>query len=151
MRKGLDFRALFFGVVTEQYALESVIEKKLNISGTLISVVGAFSPRLCLRSIALCPYRFDCRLRIIHNSYLKRVGGSSIDEAIMMTDEERVRILSEAKPNSWVALSCDESSVVGRGDSYEEAVDDAQKHGENDPLLIKIPDTWEPRVFLLCA
>jgi len=69
----------------------------------------------------------------------------------MMTDKERVRILSEAKPNSWVALSSDESKLVGRGDSYEQAVEDAQKHGENDPLLIKIPDNWEPRVFYLCA
>ena len=69
----------------------------------------------------------------------------------MMTDEERVRILSDAKPNSWVALSSDESKVVGRGDSFEQAIEDAQTHGENDPLLIKIPDNWEPRVFSLCA
>jgi len=82
---------------------------------------------------------------------LKRVIGSIIEKAIMMTDKERVRILSEAKPNSWVALSSDESKLVGRGDSYEQAVEDAQKHGESDPLLIKIPDNWEPRVFHLCA
>jgi hypothetical protein len=69
----------------------------------------------------------------------------------MMTDEERVRILSQAKPNSWVALSSDESKVVGRGDRYEEAIEDALKHGEDDPLLIKIPDNWEPRVFSPCA
>ena len=69
----------------------------------------------------------------------------------MMTDEERVRILREAKPNSWVALSSDESKLVGRGDSYEQAIEDAQQHGENDPLLIKIPDNWEPRVFSFCA
>jgi len=69
----------------------------------------------------------------------------------MMTDEERLRILSEAKPNSWVALSSDESRVAGRGDSYEQAVEDAQKHGESDPLLIKIPDNWEPRVFYRCV
>lgn len=69
----------------------------------------------------------------------------------MMTDEERVRILSGAKPNSWLALSSDESRVVGRGDSYEEAVADAQSHGESDPLLIRVPDSWEPRVFHLCA
>lgn len=68
----------------------------------------------------------------------------------MMSDEQRVRILREAKPNSWLALSNDESKVVGRGDSYSEAVADAQKHGENDPLLIKVPDNWEPRVFF-CA
>ena len=69
----------------------------------------------------------------------------------MMSAEERVRILSEAKPKSWVALSSDETRIVGRGDSYSEAVEDARRHGENDPLLIKIPDNWEPRVFHLCA
>jgi hypothetical protein len=69
----------------------------------------------------------------------------------MMTDEERVQILREAKPNSWLALSGDESRVAGRGDSFEQAVKDAKEHGENDPLLIKVPDNWEPRVFLLCV
>lgn len=69
----------------------------------------------------------------------------------MMSAEERVRILSEAKPNSWVAFSADESKVVGHGDSYMAAVEDAESHGEMDPLLVKIPDTWEPRVFLPCA
>jgi hypothetical protein len=63
----------------------------------------------------------------------------------MMSAEERVRILSEAKPNSWLAFSSDESKVVGRGDSYIEAVEDAERNGETDPLLIKIPDRWEPR------
>ena len=69
----------------------------------------------------------------------------------MMSAEERVRILQEAKPNTWLALSNDESKVAGRGATYAEAVADAEKHGENDPLMIKIPDTWEPRVFRLCA
>ena len=69
----------------------------------------------------------------------------------MMTDEERVQILREAKPNSWLALSSDESRVAGRGDSFEQAVEDAKEHGENDPLLIKVSDNWEPRVFLLCV
>ena len=35
------------------------------------------------------------------------VGGS------MMSAEERVRILNEAKPNSWIAFSSDESKLVG--------------------------------------
>ena len=68
-----------------------------------------------------------------------------------MSAEERVRILSEASPNSWVALSSDESKLVGRGTTYDEAVDDAEKNGETDPILIKIPDNWEPRAFCLCA
>ena len=69
----------------------------------------------------------------------------------MMSAKERVRILSEAKPNSWLAFSSDESKIVGRGDSYMEAVEEAEKNGEANPLLIKIPDNWEPRVFHLCA
>ena len=69
----------------------------------------------------------------------------------MMSAEERVRILQEAKPNTWLALSNDESKVVGSGATYAEAVAEAEKQGENDPLMIKIPDTWEPRVFRLCA
>jgi hypothetical protein len=69
----------------------------------------------------------------------------------MMSAEERVRILSEAKPNSWLAFSSDESKIVGRGDSYTEAVEEAEKNGETDPLLIKIPDSWGPKVLHLCA
>ena len=82
---------------------------------------------------------------------LKTINGSIIEKARMMTDDERVRILSEAKPNTWLALSSDETKIVGRGDSYSEAVEDALNHGESDPLLIKVPDNWEPRVFHLCA
>ncbi len=69
----------------------------------------------------------------------------------MMTASERVRILNEAKPNSWLAFSSDESKVVGRGDTYSEAVEDAEKHGEANPVLVKIPDNWEPRAFRHCA
>jgi len=83
---------------------------------------------------------------VLHFIYEMPVRGS-----LMMTVEERVRILTDAKPNSWLALSSDESKIVGRGDTYLEAVEDAEKHGENDPLLIKIPENWEPRVFHLCA
>jgi hypothetical protein len=48
-------------------------------------------------------------------------------------------------------LSSDETKIVGRGDSYSEAVEDALNHGESDPLLIKVPDNWEPRVFRHCV
>jgi hypothetical protein len=30
------------------------------------------------------------------------------------------------KPNSWLAFSSDESKVVGRGDTYSEAIEDAE-------------------------
>ena len=67
----------------------------------------------------------------------------------MMSVEERVRILGEAKPNTWLALSSDESKVVGRGETYGDAVADAEKNGEEDPVLIKIPDNWNSRVYSL--
>lgn len=69
----------------------------------------------------------------------------------MMSADERDRILRDATPNSWVAFSSDESKLVGRGTTYLEAVTDAENHGENDPVLVKIPDTWEPRVFIHCG
>ena len=65
----------------------------------------------------------------------------------MAAAEERLRLLIEAKPNSWIALSGDESRIVGEGSSYEEAVADAAKNGEADPVLIKTPSHWYPSVM----
>ena len=65
----------------------------------------------------------------------------------MMSPEERATILLEAAPNTWIALSGDESRVVGRGASYEDAVKMAEQAGEDDPLLIKTPDEWVPMVL----
>ena len=67
----------------------------------------------------------------------------------MMSAEERVKILGEAQPNTWVAFSSDESRVVGRGATYSEAVADAERHGEDDPVLVLIQDSWEAKVYFL--
>jgi len=69
----------------------------------------------------------------------------------MMSAEERVRILSEAKPNSWIAFSSDESRLVGSGGNYDEAVKAAALNGEDDPVLVLIPDNWYPKAFGNCA
>ena len=58
--------------------------------------------------------------------------------------EERVKILRETKPNTWIALSADESRVVGRGDTYAEAVAEAGIQGEEDPVVLKTLDDWSP-------
>ena len=68
-----------------------------------------------------------------------------------MSPEERVRILRDARPNSWIALSADESHLVGRGDTYAEAVAAAKEKGEADPVILKTPDDWSPKVFRPCA
>ena len=66
----------------------------------------------------------------------------------MMSAEERVRILREAKPNSWLAFSEDESKVVACGDSYSQVVKAAEDVGEAEPVIVKIPENWNSKVFI---
>jgi hypothetical protein len=68
--------------------------------------------------------------------------------AIMdIRDDLRLELLRNAKPNTWLALSSDETRLAGSGDSYAEAVADAERQGEDDPLVLKVPDQWSPRVL----
>lgn len=69
----------------------------------------------------------------------------------MMTPEERVEMLRKATPDSWIAMSADESRAVGKGMTYQEAVEDAERNGVKDPILIKTPPDWIDRVFVICA
>jgi len=64
-----------------------------------------------------------------------------------MSREERAKTLRDAEPNSWIALSGDESKVVGKGSTYREAVDRARENGEEDPLLIKTPEAWNDLIL----
>ncbi len=70
---------------------------------------------------------------------------------IMMSTKERVRVLREAKPNTWIALSANESSVVAYGNTYAEVVTNAKTKGETDPVILKTPDDWSTKVFSHCA
>jgi hypothetical protein len=64
-----------------------------------------------------------------------------------MSLSERVKILKQAKPNSWIALSSDESKLLATSESYAEAVKIAEAAGETEPVLIRTPDTWVDRVY----
>jgi hypothetical protein len=64
-----------------------------------------------------------------------------------MSPEARIKALREAAPGSWVAFSQDESQVVGYGKTYDEAVDAAEKSGESDPVITRVPMDWVARVF----
>ena len=66
----------------------------------------------------------------------------------MMSAEERVRLLREAKPNSWVAFSEDESKVVAYGDSYSQVIRAAESVGEKEPVIVKTPENWSSKVFI---
>ena len=59
----------------------------------------------------------------------------------------RLEALQNASPDTWVALSEDESRVVAYGATYEEAVAKAEALGVSDPVLIKVPQDWTPRVL----
>lgn len=52
-------------------------------------------------------------------------------------------------PRTWVALSADESRVVGTGASYGDAVDRASEQGETDPILLMTPPSDGIQVFFL--
>jgi hypothetical protein len=64
-----------------------------------------------------------------------------------MSTEERLEMLKTAPPNSWLALSEDESRVIGSAPTYSEAVELAANEGVEDPVLIKTPDEWLTPVF----
>jgi len=56
--------------------------------------------------------------------------------------DQRVDVLKSAAPDSWVALSEDESRIVAVASSYEEAVQKSESSGVSDPVLIKTPKAW---------
>ena len=70
-------------------------------------------------------------------------------ERMTQDDQAWLRILSEAKPNTWVALNEEGSELWGQGDSFEEAVQDAARKGHDDPVLLLIPPDWRP--MALCT
>ena len=57
------------------------------------------------------------------------------------------KVLEKAPRECWLALTADETKVVGRGESIAEAVKEAAENGENDPLLILAPKEWIPAVY----
>ena len=77
--------------------------------------------------------------------------GQGIEAKRFMDTKERVALLRVAAPNSWIALAGDESRCVAYGATYAEAVANAEREGESDPVLIKTPEDWLPMVFMPCA
>ena len=56
-------------------------------------------------------------------------------------------VLGSAARDCWLALTEDESSVVGRGETPAEAIREAESVGVKDPILIWAPKKWEARVL----
>jgi hypothetical protein len=64
-----------------------------------------------------------------------------------MTPEDRIKALEAAPPGGWVAFSADEQRVVAYGDSYDDVVAKAEKNGEADPVVTKVPPSWSTLVL----
>lgn len=64
-----------------------------------------------------------------------------------LNPENRLQALRSAPLDRWVALSEDETHVVAEGASFEEAAAEAEKRGVSDPLLVKTPEDWIPRIL----
>jgi hypothetical protein len=64
-----------------------------------------------------------------------------------MKPEEYAHMLAQAPLDQWVALSEDESAIVGVGVTMEDAASAAAKRGVEEPVLIKTPKEWGCRVL----
>jgi hypothetical protein len=64
-----------------------------------------------------------------------------------MSTQERLKILREAEPNTWMVFSADEERVIGKGKTFSDAVASARESDETDPLFTLIPPTWAPTLL----
>lgn len=61
--------------------------------------------------------------------------------------EARLEALLSATPEKWVALSADESRIIAEGETFEDVSRAVDATEEPDPLLIRVPTDWTPRVL----
>jgi hypothetical protein len=71
-------------------------------------------------------------------------GGTQMSERTPVQQEysgprDLTGVLGDAPPGAWVALSRDETRILGTGDSMRAAALQAQLKGECNPVLIKMP------------
>jgi hypothetical protein len=64
-------------------------------------------------------------------------------------DEARLKVLRDARPDSYIALNEDETQVVGEGDTMMEAWEQAKKNGFEEPMVWWIPKHWGRRILCL--
>ena len=60
----------------------------------------------------------------------------------MSTIDARYKALQSAPMDMWIALSEDETAIVAQGSTYSEAVENSEKVGVADPVMIKTPKVW---------
>jgi hypothetical protein len=53
---------------------------------------------------------------------------------------------SRKPSNGWIAFSRDEEHLIAYGATYDEVVANAEKQGEGDLIVVKVPETQIYRV-----
>ena len=61
--------------------------------------------------------------------------------------ESRLAALTSAPLNRWIALSADETRIVADADTFEEVATAAERNGEPDPIILRVPENWMPRTL----
>ena len=61
--------------------------------------------------------------------------------------QSRLSALASAPLDRWIALAADESHVVADGETFAEVAAAAERNGESDPLILRVPHDWTPRVL----
>ena len=64
-----------------------------------------------------------------------------------MSQSDLSILLSKAPRNCWLALNEEQTAVVGRGETLEEAVKEAVANGVQDPIVMWAPKAWTSLVF----
>jgi len=72
---------------------------------------------------------------------------------IAMSDQSTglADLLTGAARNCWLALTEDETRIVGKGETLEAAVAEARNNGVDDPIVIWSPREWRHAVMAGCA
>ena len=65
----------------------------------------------------------------------------------MSSAMDLTKVLSDAPRDCWLALNGDQSTIVGRGNTIKEAVEEAIKNGVQEPVIIWAPKTWTVSVY----
>jgi hypothetical protein len=68
-------------------------------------------------------------------------------EVISMSPEARIKILKNAPQNGWVAFSEDEEHLIAYGETYDEVVMKSEEKGVSEPVIVKVPPTWNDLVL----
>jgi hypothetical protein len=68
-------------------------------------------------------------------------------EVFPMNPQARIEALRNAPLNGWAAFSEDEEKLIAYGTTYDEVVRKAEESGVSDPVVVKIPHSWNDMVL----